>query len=117
MANGPGPVALAQAMYQARNGNVREVAIRLGTMFGYLPPDLAEMAAEAERVRALHAQQPARPVPVQPPVFMDPRYGASHGVDEHGSALPPPSPAEMERRSNPAPAGPAGWLGGQPFPR
>ena len=116
MSSGSGPVALAQAMYQARNGSVREVAVRLATMFGWLPPSPAELAAEAERVRALHAAQPVQPArPVQQ-VTVDPRFGASHGVDAAGRPLPPPSRAEMERRGYPEPARPVGWLGGQPFP-
>ena len=108
------PVALARAVSAARDGNAVAVAEQLGICNGWLPPGPAELAAEWEHIRALRAGQATPPAPRS--VDMDPRFGASHGVDEYGNALPPPSPAELERRRQPAPAGPAGWLGGQPFP-
>ena len=45
---------------------------------------------------------------------MDPRYGASYGIDEHGRPLPAPDP-ERRRQAAEAPSA-AGWLGGQPWP-
>ena len=112
------PVHLARALSAARKGDVTRVAAELGEANGWLPPDPSVIAAERERVLALRAQQAPQPArPVQPQPVMDPRFGASYGVDEHGHPLPPPSPAELERRRNPAPAGPVGWLGGQPWPR
>jgi transposase len=109
------PLALARAVSEARAGRVAAVAEQLGICNGWLPVSPAELAAERERMLALRAPQP-QPAASRP-VQMDPRFGASYGVDEHGNALPPPSPAELERRSQPAPAGPGGWLGGQPWPQ
>ena len=125
MANGDGPLSLSRALFQAREGQVRKVAILLAEAFGYLPPSPAELAEEAERRRRLvedgaraeaewkrRSHQPAPPVVRHMPEHL----GASYGVDARGNPLPPPSPAEMERRSRPEPARPVGWLGGQPFP-
>ena len=111
------PLPFQQAMWAAGLGETKRVAVLLGEVFGWLPPDPAVLAAERDRVLALRAALVQPPAPPQPPaVHMDPRFGASHGVDEHGNALPPPTPAELERRGYPAPARPAGWLGGQPWP-
>jgi len=108
-----GPVALLRAMYQARDRNVTAVAEQLGVADGWLPPDPAEVEAERQRIIALHAAMPAaRPPEPGSQVQMDPRYGSSYSVDEHGRPLRAPDPA---RQAPVAPMGPGGHIGGWPL--
>jgi hypothetical protein len=105
------PVTLTRARWQAQQGSTREVAVLLGQNFGALPPDTGQLAAERARLEQLRAQ-PVRPAPAlaQP---LDPRFGASVSVDQHGNPLRPPDP----ERPRPQQVVRPGALGFEPFPR
>jgi hypothetical protein len=108
------PLPFRQMMWSAQEGQAQRVALRLAENFGWLPPDPAVIEADRERWLAMRAQQPVT-LPAPPSeVVMDPRYGASYGIDEHGRPLPAPDP-ERRRQAAEAPSA-AGWLGGQPWP-
>lgn len=108
------PLPYTQAMWAAGQNNAERVAVKLAETWGWLPPDPAEVEAERQRLIALRA---GMPVP-QPPglaqnITMDPRYGASYSVDEHGNPLRAPDP---ERRQSPVvPMTPRGHIGGWPI--
>ncbi len=83
---GAEPVALSQAISEARIGRARAVAVRLAESWGWLPPSPEELAAERERMlQLLQPQSPPPPSSVTHPEH----WPASVGIDHHGRPLLP----------------------------
>ena len=90
---GAEPVALLRAISEARIGNMRVVALRLGEACGWLPASAAELASEAERRQAVMAgQQVQAPGPARPLVPAPAGWGAEFGLDADGRPLRQPYP-------------------------